>query len=194
MSFFGRFFSILILLVSAIETVAIASLVFLAGVVALPTAIGIRFALFTVEHIVSFIRVNGAGRLTGLDLGRVLIVAAIETATWEIWFVLAGLMGLLNQALAVVVLFGGLYVGHTFEQNTIRLCPNFFAGLARTESLGFTAIETVTGIVWRILAVTARAFLPLFDLRPLGVVAAIVLFLGLNVEHTVSAGKPRRCY
>jgi hypothetical protein len=190
MSFLKRFFAVLILLTSAIETVAVASLVFLVGLVALPVAIGIRFILFTAEHIVSFIRVNGASALTGGDLGRILIVAAVETATWDVWFFLAPF----SQVGAGGVLIGGLYVGHVFEQNTTRQCSNFFTGLIRVEAVGITVIETVTGIVWRTLAVTARAFLPLFDLRPLGVVAAIVLFVGLNVEHTVAAGLRRRCY
>jgi hypothetical protein len=84
------------------------------------------------------------------------------------------------------VLVGGLYVGHVFEQNTTRQCSNFFTGLIRLEAVGITAVETVTGIVWRILALSPVPFLR--------AIAAGVLFVGLNVEHTVAAGLRRRCY
>ncbi|MGH2362102.1 MAG: hypothetical protein ACRDGM_16370 [bacterium] len=193
MSFVARFVNPLVVLASAIETLAIASLSFFAGALALPVAIGARLVLFVLEHIVTFIRAN-AHFPNGRDLGRLAAVSAVETATWDVWFLLAGASAVGSQVGAIVVLAGGLYVGHALEQNATRQCRGFLTRIVRGETVVITVIETVTGVVWRILALASTAFLPIFDLRLTGIIAPAILFIGLNAEHAESAGQARTCY
>jgi hypothetical protein len=129
----------------------------------------------TAEHIVTYLRANATGRL---PIGRILIVAAVETVSWAVWLLLTGI----NPVAAAAFLFVTLFVGHALEQNTTRNCPSLFASLIRVETLDITAIETVIGIVW--LALTGVN----------GILAIGVLFVGLHLEHVIAVGKPRRCY
>jgi len=177
MSFFGRFFMILLLVVSIIETATLTGWLALTTVNAI-LAIVVLFVGLTAEHIVTYVRVN---RGQTLPIGRILIVAAVETVSWAGWLALFRLGGG-YVALSIGYLFVTLFVGHALEQNTTRNCSNLFTGLLRQEAVDITTIETVIGFVWLILT-GVNPFL-----------AAGVLFVGLHLEHVIAAGKRPVCY
>lgn len=186
--FLKQVFSIKTAIVSAIETVGIAGWkALLAGATLALTgsgiiAIGVLAAGFILEHIVSYVfKPDNKGMR--LPLMRILGVAGVETVTWAGWLALTASAPIA----AGIVLFVGLFLGHALEQNTMRNCPGFLTKLLRAETLPFTAIETAAGIVWLVL-------LGLGGYIPYGLIANIVLFVGLQVEHAYSNALPRRCY
>lgn len=168
-----------ILVFTLIETAAVASLKIIAG----PVGAAVRFVLFLAEHIVSF-NAKRVGRslfeLDNLPLAKLSIVAVFETATWEVWWNLAErAMSIGDQAIAAAVLAVGLLVGHVLERNTVARLPLLRDVRQRIrESLDFTGVETVTGILW----------LRLLDVS--GLLAAAILAVGLFVEHKTSFGRP----
>jgi hypothetical protein len=183
--FLDQLISIKTALVSAIETVGIAVWKALLATVTFaltgngPLAVGVLAAGFILEHIVSFL-FRGQGTFPVL---RLLGVAAVETVTWSGWLALTAV----DPILAAIVLFAGLWVGHGLEQNTIRGCPGFLTRVIRGETLDITAIETGVAVIW-------LALLSSGPYLPNGLIANIVLFVGLQIEHALSNAKTRVCY
>lgn len=164
-----------ILVFTLIETAAVASLTLVAGA----AGVAIRLALFLAEHVVSFNAKKPWRSLFELDnlpLGRLAVVAAVETVVWEVWWTLAQ-RG--DGVAAVAVLAVGLLAGHVLERNAVAGLPLLRdVGRRARESLDFTGVETVSGVLWRLL-------LPVNNL-----LAAGVLAFGLFVEHRTSFGRP----
>lgn len=158
-----------------------------AGAIALRLAVGgllgraILLAGFLVEHVISFNVRNGRALLQLRDLPgpAIVLLGVLEYATWDVWFYLVAKAPVYFQALAFMVLFVGLILGHGVELNVVRGFPPFTRYTQRLkESLDITGIESVTGTVWLKLAAGGR-----------GITAFIVLFAGLLVEHLVSGNK-----
>lgn len=185
-AFLKQFVSIKTAIVSAIETVGVAVWkALLAGVTLALTgngllAVGVLAVGFVLEHIVSYAFKNPGVRV---PLLRILGVAGVETVIWAGWLALTAV----DPILAAIVLFVGLFLGHALEQNTTRNCDGFLTMLLRAETLPFTAIETVTAVGWLALAQSGPYL-------PNGLIANLVLFLGLQIEHAYSNALPRRCY
>lgn len=184
-AFLKQLVSIKTAVVSAVETVGVAVWKALLGAATFALtgngilAVGVLAAGFILEHIVSFLfRGKGA-----FPLFRLIGVAGVETVTWAGWLALTAI----DPVLAAIVLFLGLWIGHALEQNSIRGCPGFLTRLLRTETLDITAIETGVTIAW-------LALLSSGPYLPNGLIANIVLFLGLQVEHALSNTKAPQCY
>ena len=133
-------------------------------------AIVVLLAGLIAEHLVSFRVKNGVRA----PLGPVAVIAAIETGTWAGWLALT----FINPIVAAIVLFVGLNIGHVLERNNINSRPLFEKFVRRNGGvLDISGIETGIGILW--LAIAA--------VNP--IVAAVVLFVGIFVEHTISFAK-----
>ncbi len=167
-----------ILVFTVIETVGVAVWLALIGAGHPIIALGVLLAGFVLEHIASSNVKRGRAllRLPSFALYlRLLLIAAVETATWAGWLALTDVV----QVLAVIVLFAGLLVGHVFELNTLNEQPLRSQFLFRArQALVITGVETLTAIAWLALTVTAP------------VLAPVVLFGGLFGEHVLSARIP----
>jgi len=185
-AFLNQLFSIKTAIVSAFETIGIALWKqLLAGAVFALTndailAIVVLAVGFILEHVVSYRFKNPGWRIPVL---RILGVATLETGTWVGWLALTAI----DAVVAAIVLYIGLALGHSLEQNTMRNCPGFFTKLIRGENQDITAIETVGAIGWNIIH-------NLGPYLPYGLVANIVLFGILQIEHALSNIKARVCY
>lgn len=141
----------------------------------------ILLAGFLVEHVISYNVRNGRPLLKLLDLPgpAIVILGVLEYVTWDVWFALALGAPLYLQAVAFVVLFGGLILGHGVELNVVRGFPPFTRYKNRLKrSLDITGIESVVGVAWLRIVVLGS---------PLG--GFVELFVGLLGEHLVSARK-----
>ena len=161
---------------TVIETVTLA--VWLALVLAGQPILAIVVLLvgLTAEHIVSYNSRNGRSLVAfrGLPILAILLIAAIETGTWAGWEALGA-----TSLLAIAVLIVGLILGHGIELNVVRQRNAFERyGLRLVQSIDITAIETVIGLLWRILVRMGQP-----------IMGAGVLAVGLFVEHTVSGKK-----
>jgi len=161
---------------TVIETVTLAG--WLALVLAGQPILAIVVLLvgLTVEHVISYNVRNGRGllRFGGLPILPILLIAAIETGTWAGWEALGS-----TSVLAIAVLIVGLILGHGLELNVVRQRDAFERyGLRLVQSIDITAIETVIGLLWRILVRMGQP-----------IIGAGVLAVGLFVEHTVSGKK-----
>ena len=158
-----------------------------AGAIALRLAVGgllgraILLVGFLIEHVISFNVRNGRALLLLRDLPgpAIILLGILEYATWDVWFYLTAKVPIYYQALAFVILFIGLILGHGVELNVVRGFPPFTRYKQRLkESLDITGIESVTGTVWLKIAAGGR-----------GALAFVILFIGLLVEHLVSGNK-----
>ena len=90
-----------------------------------------------------------------------------------------------NAIVAAVFLFTGLNIGHVLERNNINGRPLMERFLRRqSEVLDISAIETVFGIAWLLIA--QGMFLAAIARY---IISNVVLFVGLFVEHRVSFSK-----
>ena len=160
-----------IIIFTVVEFVALVAWLALTGINAV-AAIIVLFGGLILEHVLSFRLQNPT---LSIPIGRVALIGVVETITWVAWLALTNV----NAVLAAGVLFVGLLVGHViFELNTTHQMPIFaqFGRRAR-QALDITTIEVVASVIWLGLAVT----------NP--IMAAIVLFVGLLIEHQISVRK-----
>lgn len=167
-----------ILVFTAIETVGVAAWFALIGAGHPWIAVAVLLAGLVLEHVFSSNVKRGRSLFNLPSFGlylRLLLIAGVETATWAGWLALTDVVKLL----AVIVLFGGLLVGHVFELNTLNAQPLRSQFLFRArQALVITGIETGVAIGWVALAALSQWL------------AAIALFAGLFVEHILSARIP----
>ena len=140
-------------------------------------AIVVLLVGFFVEHFIAFNVKNARPffQARRQPFGSLVVLAVLETIAWAAWLALIPV----NVPVSAVVLFVLLLLGHIIEVNVVNGFPLFAnVGERLRRTLDITAIETVVGIVWRMLVIAGQ-----------GVVAFVILFAGLFVEHFLSGRK-----
>lgn len=141
--------------------------------------IGILFAFFLLEHVVAynnFYEHSSLYKFSGTPWPKLVLISILETVVWVAWLYLIPI----SLLASIAVLLVGLQIHHVAELNVFlhRSIFKDFIDVA-DKSFGFTVTETVTGIVWRLLAIASSGVL--------NILAVIVLFVGLLFEHNKAA-------
>ena len=140
--------------------------------------VGVLAVGITIEHLLSYNVINKRPllKISGLPVGKKLVVSVLETGIWAIWLILADL----NALAAALVLAVLLIFEHSFSDNVFR-GRGIFSRLLNVRTIGFSVIEAAGAAVWLSFVGAGQ------QIAGLG-----VLFVASFIEHTMAVNLGRK--
>ena len=140
--------------------------------------VGVLAVGITIEHLLSYNVINKRPllKISGLPVGKKLVVSVLETGIWAIWLILAEL----NALAAALVLAVLLIFEHSFSDNVFK-GRGIFSRLLNVRTIGFSVIEAAGAAGWLNFVGAGQQ-----------IAAVAVLFIASFIEHTMAVNLGRK--